>query len=74
VPLPKLPGAENQTPTEELDQLFTALKKWVEDGTEPGEIIIASRDGTVSYPICIYAKKTAYKGEPKTSPSSYACE
>ena len=54
--------------------MFTALKKWVEDGTEPGEIIIASRDGTVSYPICIYAKKTAYKGEPKTSPSSYACE
>ena len=35
VPLPKLPGNANQTPTREQDQFFTALVDWVEKGDSP---------------------------------------
>lgn len=75
VPLPKLPGAINQTPTRETDQLFTALVDWVEKGSAPDDITITSRDGTVSYPICVYPKMTTWDGigSPKIA-TSYACK
>ena len=37
VPLPKLPGNANQTPTREQDQFFTALVDWVEKGAAPAK-------------------------------------
>ena len=46
MPLPKLPGNANQTPTREQDQFFTALVDWVEKGTAPGEILLTSRDNS----------------------------
>ena len=67
VPLPKLPGNANQTPTREQDQFFTALLDWVEKGVAPGEIMLTSRDNRVSYPACVYPLKTTWDG-------SWACD
>ena len=74
VPLPKLPGNANQTPTREQDQFFTALVDWVEKDVAPGEVMLTSRDGRVSYPVCVYPLRTAWSGNgPVTSAASYAC-
>jgi feruloyl esterase len=74
VPLPKLPGNGNPNPTREQDQLFTALVDWVEKGSAPEDIMLASRDGSVSYPVCVYPKMTAWTGGPATQASSYKCQ
>jgi feruloyl esterase len=75
VPLPKLPGNANQTPTREQDQLFTALVDWVEKDVAPGEIVLTSRDNSVSYPVCVYPQMTTWNGSgPATQPSSYSCK
>ncbi|MDB5505170.1 MAG: tannase/feruloyl esterase family alpha/beta hydrolase [Tardiphaga sp.] len=74
VPLPKLPGNANQTPTREQDQLFTALVDWVEKGSAPGEIVLTSRDNSVTYPVCVYPQMTTWNGSgPATQASSYSC-
>jgi feruloyl esterase len=75
VPLPKLPGNANQTPMREQDQFFTALVDWVERGVAPGDIVLTSRDNSVSYPVCVYPKRTTWdgSGSPKL-PSSYSCK
>jgi feruloyl esterase len=75
VPLPKLPGNNNQAPTPDQDQMFTALVNWVEHATVPNEIVISSRDNTVSYPICVYPKKTTWNGTGSAQlASSYTCQ
>jgi hypothetical protein len=75
VPLPKLPGNANQTPTRELDQFFTALVDWVEKGVAPGEIMLTSRDNSVSFPVCVYPLMTTWNGSgPATQASSYTCK
>ncbi len=74
VPLPKLPGNANQTPTREQDQFFTALVDWVEKGTAPGEIMLTSRDNSVRFPVCVYPQMTTWNGSgPATEATSYAC-
>ena len=74
VPLPKLPGNANQTPTREQDQFFTALVDWVEKGAAPGEIMLTSRDNRVSYPACVYPLRTTWNGSgPVTQAASFAC-
>ena len=74
VPLPKLPGNANQTPTREQDQFFTALVDWVEKGTAPGEIMLTSRDNSVSYPVCVYPLRTTWNGNGDAKQaSSYGC-
>ncbi len=74
VPLPKLPGNANQTPTREQDQFFTALVDWVEKGDPPGEITLTSRDNRVSYPVCVYPLRTSWNGSgPATQSTSYSC-
>jgi Tannase and feruloyl esterase len=74
VPLPKLPGNANQNPTREQDQFFSALVDWVEKGTPPDEIVLTSRDNSVSYPVCVYPKRTTWdgSGSPKAA-SSFGC-
>ena len=62
VPMPKLPGNANQNPTREQDTMFSALVDWVERGTAPNDIVITSRDASVSLPICVYPKKVAWNG------------
>lgn len=74
VALPKLPGNANQTPTREQDQFFSALVDWVEKGAAPQDIVVTSRDGSVSYPLCVYPKKTTWNGSgPAKLAGSYAC-
>jgi len=74
VPLPKLPGNANQTPTREQDQFFTALVDWVEKGVAPGEIMLTSRDNSVSFPVCVYPQMTTWNGSgPATQVSSFSC-
>jgi pimeloyl-ACP methyl ester carboxylesterase len=74
VPLPKLPGNTNQTPTREQDQFFTALVDWVEKDTAPGEIVLTSRDNSVSYPICVYPLRTTWNGNGDAKQASnYSC-
>jgi feruloyl esterase len=74
VPLPKLPGNANQTPTREQDQFFTALVDWVEKGTAPGDIQLTSRDNHVSYPVCVYPLRTTWNGSgPATQAASFSC-
>ena len=62
VPLPQLPGAANQKPGREQDQMFSALTDWVEKGIAPEDMVITSRDKTVSYPLCVYPKTIQWKG------------
>jgi hypothetical protein len=74
VPLPKLPGNANQTPTREQDQFFTALVDWVEKDTAPGEILLTSRDNSVSYPVCVYPLRTIWSGSGDAKQASnYSC-
>jgi pimeloyl-ACP methyl ester carboxylesterase len=74
VPLPKLPGNANQTPTREQDQFFTALVDWVEKGAAPGEIMLTSRDNSVSYPVCAYPLRTTWNGNGDAKQAaSYSC-
>jgi feruloyl esterase len=74
VPLPKLPGNANQTPAREQDQFFTALVDWVEKGTAPGEIMLTSRDNSVSYPVCVYPLRTIWNGNGDArQASNYSC-
>ncbi|WFU16701.1 tannase/feruloyl esterase family alpha/beta hydrolase [Bradyrhizobium sp. CB3481] len=74
VPLPKLPGNANQTPTREQDQFFTALVDWVEKGAAPGEILLTSRDNSLSYPVCVYPSRTTWNGNGDAKQaSSYSC-
>jgi hypothetical protein len=74
VPLPKLPGNANQTPTREQDQFFTALVDWVEKDTAPGEIMLTSRDNSLSYPVCVYPLRTTWNGNGDAKQaSSYGC-
>jgi pimeloyl-ACP methyl ester carboxylesterase len=74
VPLPKLPGAGNQTPSREQDQMFSALQDWVEMGFAPGAITLTSRDNSVSYPICVYPQKAVWNSTGNSkSAGSYSC-
>ncbi|UUZ65679.1 tannase/feruloyl esterase family alpha/beta hydrolase [Polaromonas sp. P1-6] len=74
VPLPALPGAGNQTPSREQDQMFTALVDWVEKGTAPESITLVSRDKSVSYPVCVYPQKAIWNGSGSAkSAASYVC-
>ncbi len=74
VPMPALPGNANQRPGREQDQMFTALQDWVERGVAPGNILVTSRDRSISYPICVYPLKTGWTGGPVTQPSSFRCQ
>lgn len=69
VPLPALPinGGMN-------DQLFTALRNWVENGVAPNRLDISSSDASVSLPICPYPQRAVYSGAGSVKvASSYIC-
>jgi len=70
VPLPALPINGSTT-----DQLFTALRNWVENGTAPSRIDISSSDASVSLPICAYPQRATYSGTGSVkAATSYACQ
>jgi feruloyl esterase len=74
VPLPKLPGNANQTPSRDQDQFFTALVDWVERGVAPDDIMLTSRNGRISYPVCVYPQRTTWDGlGPAETAASFSC-
>jgi Tannase and feruloyl esterase len=74
VPLPRLPGNNNQTPSRDQDQMFSALLDWVEKGNAPSDMLVTSRDSMVSYPICVYPKKIKWDGVGASNvATSYSC-
>ncbi len=69
VPLPGLPINGSNS-----DQLFTALRDWVESGTAPNRIDISSSNASVSLPICAYPQRATYSGTGSVSAAaSYTC-
>jgi hypothetical protein len=47
----------------------------VEKGTAPEDIMLTSRDKSVSYPVCVYPKMTTWDGSgPVTQASSFSCK
>jgi hypothetical protein len=67
VPLPQ--------PATGRDELFEALRRWVEQGVAPERIDVASRNGSVTMPLCLYPAKATHDGVgPVTAASSYACK
>lgn len=66
VPLPQ--------PSTGRDELFSALRNWVEKGQAPGRIELSSSNGSVSMPICVYPQKAVLTGSTATSAASYACQ
>lgn len=74
VPMPALPGNGNQAPTRDKDPLFSALVDWVENGTAPGSMVITSRDGGVSAPVCVYPQQAVWNGTgPAKQAANYTC-
>lgn len=74
VAMPALPGDNNQDPTREQDQMFSALQDWVEHGMAPGTIVLDSRDHGTTLPACVHPARPTWNGVgPGRSASSYAC-
>jgi hypothetical protein len=44
------------------DELFMALRNWVENGVPPSRIEVASSNGSVTMPLCAYPRKATYNG------------
>ena len=66
VPLPQ--------PATGRDELFVALRQWVENGIAPERIDVSSRNGSVSMPLCLYPKKATHDANgPVTTATSYSC-
>ncbi|TCK84135.1 tannase/feruloyl esterase family alpha/beta hydrolase [Paraburkholderia sp. BL9I2N2] len=56
------------------DEMFQALRNWVEKGQAPSEIQVSSADGTASRALCLYPETVHYVGGPISFPASYACQ
>ncbi|MDQ0038459.1 feruloyl esterase [Variovorax boronicumulans] len=57
------------------DDLFLALRNWVENGNAPSRIDLQSTDNSVSMPICVFPQKATYAGAgPVTAAASYSCK
>lgn len=56
------------------DELFVALRKWVEQGVAPARIDVSSADGSIAMPLCLYPQKATYAGpESVKAAASYDC-
>lgn len=66
VPLPQ--------PASGRDELFSALRHWVERGQAPGRIDVFSGNASVSLPLCVYPQKAVLTGASPTAAASYACQ
>lgn len=57
------------------DELFQALRNWVENGVAPSRIDVSSSDGKVGMPLCLYPQKATYAGSGAvTAAASYSCK
>lgn len=67
VPLPQPAGGR--------DELFVALRNWVENGVAPTRIDLRSSDDSISLPLCMYPQKVTYSGGGSVAvASSYGCK
>jgi hypothetical protein len=61
-------------PASGRDELFMALRQWVERGKAPERIDVSSRNGAVTMPLCLHPTKATHDGNgPVTAASSYSC-
>jgi Tannase and feruloyl esterase len=65
VPLPQ--------PATGRDELFNALRDWVEKGIAPERFDLMAADGSKSLPICSHPKKPVFTGSNPNAASSYTC-
>jgi Tannase and feruloyl esterase len=65
VPLPQ--------PATGRDELFNALRDWVEKGIAPERIDLTAASGTLSMPICAHPKKAQLSSANPSAASSYVC-
>ena len=76
VPMPQ--GSNNPVDQTQQgrDELFKALTNWVEGGVAPGSIEVASLDGSVRMPLCVYPTRIAVKAGATDlkSAASYECK
>ena len=67
----KLPLPQNASGR---DELFSALRNWVENGAAPGSINVSSANGSVSMPLCLYPQKVSFVSGSPTQAASYRCQ
>jgi feruloyl esterase len=60
-------------PSTGRDELFTALRNWVENGVAPERIELTSASGQLSLPICLHPKKPTLIGTDSNAAQSYVC-
>ena len=65
VPLPQ--------PATGRDEMFNALRNWVEKGVAPERIDLNASSGNLSLPICVYPKKAVYTDGNRNASTSYVC-
>ncbi|WP_342132610.1 tannase/feruloyl esterase family alpha/beta hydrolase [Hydrogenophaga sp. OTU3427] len=65
VPLPQ--------PATGRDELFNALRDWVEKGVAPERIDLVASMGNLSLPLCSHPKKAVLTGANPNAATSYAC-
>jgi pimeloyl-ACP methyl ester carboxylesterase len=66
VPLPQ--------PATGRDEMFNALRQWVEKGVAPERIDLSAASGTLSMPICAYPKRSLLTATDTRAASSYTCQ
>lgn len=66
VPLPQ--------PATGRDEMFNALRDWVEKGIAPERIELTAAAGNLSLPICAHPKKPIFTGANPNAASSYSCQ
>ena len=65
VPLPQ--------PATGRDEMFNALRAWVEKGVAPERIELTAASGNLSLPICAHPKKPVLTGSNAGVAASYIC-
>lgn len=66
VPLPQ--------PASGRDEMFNALRSWVEKGVPPERIELKAASGALSLPICAFPKKATLTGSNVNLAESYTCQ
>lgn len=60
-------------PSTGRDELFNALRQWVEKGLAPERIELSAASGQLSLPICSHPKKSTFTGNNPNLASHYDC-
>lgn len=60
-------------PSTGRDEMFIALRNWVEKGAAPERIELTSASGKLSLPICVHPRRPTLTGTEPHSARSYTC-